>query len=231
MANEPLETEQVEEPEFERKPSANKDVWLFLIIIDIIFLCIFGFYLYKNLSAKFAVGSETRPAAMAEEAVSLPEIETSETTVTVAQIAAQQPVDAPVTAPESASSVFPVPAPLEESVQPAAPEVKKPEAQTPEKPQPAAKPQPKKDNVWINPKSKGAYKRVTFRYFGEGKDVDIVSGFTMSKPQSLKKVDGHWETTLSIAPGTYRYLYVVDGRQTLDPYAETAKGRSVVVIK
>ena len=83
--------------------------------------------------------------------------------------------------------------------------------------------------VKVNPKSK--YRRVTFRWFGEGKKVSIVSGFTMAKPQALKKKDGYWETTLSIAPGTYKFLYVIDGVNTLDPYSDEKDGRSLLVLE
>ena len=83
--------------------------------------------------------------------------------------------------------------------------------------------------VKVNPKSK--YRRVTFRWFGEGKKVSIVSGFTMAKPQALKKKDGYWETTLSIAPGTYKFLYVIDGANTLDPYSDEKDGRSLLVLE
>ena len=34
--------------EFDVKPAGNKDLWLFLIVLDIIFLCVFGFFLYAG---------------------------------------------------------------------------------------------------------------------------------------------------------------------------------------
>ena len=80
-----------------------------------------------------------------------------------------------------------------------------------------------------NPKS-SKYRRVTFRYFGEGKKVSIVSGFTMAKPQALRKKNGAWETTLSIAPGKYRFLFIVDGVNTPDPYSPQENGRSVLIV-
>lgn len=232
MSNEPIETELGEEAEteFERKPVAgNKDVWLFLIVIDIVFLCVFGFFLYKNLSAKFmSPSSAPVKIALAEEENEMPvlsEVVTEEVVISArpaAEPAAVQPE------PDTLSSVFPVPAQLEQ------PEVK-PQAKPVTEAKPAAKPQPKaqeiKQSVIINPKSKGTYKRVTFRYFGDAKDVDIISGFTMSKPQSLQKKGDYWETTLSIAPGTYRFLYMVDGKQMLDPYSDEQKGRSIVVVQ
>ncbi|MCQ2410124.1 MAG: hypothetical protein MJ053_00895, partial [Elusimicrobiaceae bacterium] len=61
--------------------------------------------------------------------------------------------------------------------------------------------------------------------------VAVVSGFTNRKPQALTKVGDHWETTLSIAPGTYKFLYVIDGKNTLDPYSKEQDGRSVVVVE
>ena len=53
----------------------------------------------------------------------------------------------------------------------------------------------------------------------------------MAKPQALKKKDGYWETTLSIAPGTYKFLYVIDGVNTLDPYSDEKDGRSLLVLE
>ena len=87
-----------------------------------------------------------------------------------------------------------------------------------------------KQSIIITPTT-GKYRKVTFRWFGEGNKVSVVSGFTMSKPQALKKVGDYWETTLSIAPGTYKFLYVIDGKNTLDPYAEEKDGRSVLVVE
>ena len=37
--------------DLEVKPAGNKDLWLFLIIVDIVLLCVFGFFLYKHFSA------------------------------------------------------------------------------------------------------------------------------------------------------------------------------------
>lgn len=202
--------------DLDAKPAGNKDLWLFLIIVDIVLLCVFGFFLYKHFSSYlFAI----RPAPV------------QETTAT-----AQEP--AQVTVLEEVVSVTEEP-----KAQPAQPaqEVKPAETLVAEiiaaeeipAEKPAAKtqtPADKKVSVVIakNPKSK--YRRVTFKWFGEGKKVQIVSGFTMSKPQNLTKKNGHWETTLSILPGTYKFLYVIDGENRQDPYSPSKDGRSVVVI-
>lgn len=189
------------------KPAGNKDLWLFLIIVDIIFLCVFGFFIYKHFSARLF---ETPAPAASEqtETVDVPEI--TETDLVVSQ------------EPIVVDSVAAAPAP-----EPAKTEEVKPAETTPAV---AAQPE-KKESVIIkvNPKSK--YRRVTFRWFGEGKKVSIVSGFTMAKPQALKKRGDYWETTLSIAPGTYKFLYIVDGKNTLDPYSEEKDGRSLIVIE
>lgn len=209
------------ETELDQKPSAgNKDLWLFLIVIDIVFLCVFGFFLYKNLSARFfnASPADLKAATNAEETVE-PAEETvvTETEIVETSPAVNESVPAAEPAEEVPSTVFPVPPQ-------AKPEESKPQI-------PAAKSaEDKKESVLVkvNPKSK--YRRVTFRYYGEGKKVAVVSGFTMAKPQALKKKNGYWETTLSIAPGSYKYLYVVDGVNTLDPYSEEKDGRSFVEI-
>ena len=64
------------------------------------------------------------------------------------------------------------------------------------------------------------------------KNVAIVSGFTSTKPRDLTTVNGVWEITLTISPGTYRYMFIVDGKEIKDPYNnQESNGRSVIVIK
>ena len=212
MADENKNTPDV--AEFEAKMPAqtgNKDLWLFLIIIDVVFLCVFGFFLYKNLSARLLSSEdEKRPAPVAEqEAAPAPEeeIAMAEEVVTV-------------TPAESAVQPQPKPKPAEPEVKPAEPE-----------PQPQAQPAEKKESIVVKTNGKSRYRQVTFRYFGDADSVSVVSGFTMAKPRALKKRGDHWEVTLGIAPGTYKFLYIVDGKQTLDPYAEEEDGRSVLVVK
>lgn len=212
MADENKNTPDV--AEFEAKMPAqtgNKDLWLFLIIIDVVFLCVFGFFLYKNLSARLLSSEgEKQPApAAVQEAAPAPEeeIAVAEEVVTV-------------TPAESAVQPQPEPKPAEPEVKPAEPE-----------PQPQAQPAEKKESIVVKTNGKSRYRQVTFRYFGDADSVSVVSGFTMAKPRALKKRGDHWEVTLGIAPGTYKFLYIVDGKQTLDPYAEEDDGRSVLVVK
>lgn len=212
MADENKNTPDV--AEFEAKMPAqtgNKDLWLFLIIIDVVFLCVFGFFLYKNLSARLLSSEgEKQPAPVAEqEAAPAPEEE----------IAVAEEV---VAVTPSVPAAQPQPEP-----QPAAPEVKPAEPE----PQPQAQPAEKKESIVVKTNGKSRYRQVTFRYFGDADSVSVVSGFTMAKPRALKKRGDHWEVTLGIAPGTYKFLYIVDGKQTLDPYAEEEDGRSVLVVK
>ena len=201
---------QTNSPELETK-SSNKDLWLFLIVLDVVFLCVFGFFLYKYFSAQVLNPSAPAPVveAPAQPAEPLPEITEEVITVTEDNV------------------VTPPPTVKEEGV---VPDVVVPAA--PEKEAVAEKPAPAKQSIVVAPASANSkYRRVTFKWFEPAEKVAIVSGFTNRKAQALKKVGDHWETTLSIAPGTYKFLYVVDGKNTRDPYAEEKDGRSVVVIK
>lgn len=198
--------------EFETKPSSSKDMWLFLIVLDVIFLCVFGFFLYKHFSGQLFNAQPAANLVQVEEQV--PEI--SEEVVTIAENAIS-----PAATPEEVVSVEPVMEPAPQQ----APVVEEP---APTEPQPIVK--ETKQSVIITPTT-GKYRRVTFRWFGEGDKVSVVSGFTMSKPQALKKVGDYWETTLSIAPGTYKFLYIIDGKNTLDPYSPEKDGRSVLEVK
>lgn len=212
MADENKNTPDV--AEFEAKMPAqtgNKDLWLFLIIIDVVFLCVFGFFLYKNLSARLLSSEgEKQPAPVAEqEAAPAPEEE-----IAMAEEVVAVTPSVPTAQPQ------PEPKPAEPEVKPAEPE-----------PQPQAQPAEKKESIVVKTNGKSRYRQVTFRYFGDADSVSVVSGFTMAKPRALKKRGDHWEVTLGIAPGTYKFLYIVDGKQTLDPYAEEDDGRSVLVVK
>ena len=215
MADEKINTPDI--AEFEAKLPAqanNKDIWLFLIIVDVVLLCVFGFFLYKNLSARLLAPENPAqaPVAVVEE------------TLEEESIAAEP--EEVVTVPEAIAPV--VPEPVVQEVK--APVVEEPKATAEEVKEPA-QPAEKKESIIVKKKAGSKYRQVTFRYYGEGKNVAVVSGFTMAKPRALRKKDGYWETTLSISPGTYKFLYVVDGVQKTDPYAEEKDGRSVLVVE
>lgn len=214
--------------DLEQKPvSANKDLWLFLIVVDIVFLCVCGFFLYKNLSARFFMPVEETEVVAEEQAAAQPDLlaevlpETKKETKKETKTPAAPAVKAPKVQEITAEPVVVVPEPVAEPA-PKADEQEQPAEQ-------AEKPAKASVVVADNPKS-SKYRRVTFRYFGEGKKVSIVSGFTMAKPQALRKKNGAWETTLSIAPGKYRFLFIVDGVNTPDPYSPQEKGRSVLIV-
>lgn len=214
--------------DLEQKPvSANKDLWLFLIVVDIVFLCVCGFFLYKNLSARFFMPVEETEVVAEEQAAAQPDLlaevlpETKKETKKETKTPAAPAVKAPKVQEITAEPVVVVPEPVAEPA-PKADEQEQPAEQ-------AEKPAKASVVVADNPKS-SKYRRVTFRYFGEGKKVSIVSGFTMAKPQSLRKKNGAWETTLSIAPGKYRFLFIVDGVNTPDPYSPQENGRSVLIV-
>lgn len=214
--------------DLEQKPvSANKDLWLFLIVVDIVFLCVCGFFLYKNLSARFFMPVEETEVVAEEQAAAQPDLlaevlpETKKETKKETKTPAAPAVKAPKVQEIAAEPVVVVQEPVAEPA-PKAAEQEQPAEQ-------AEKPAKASVVVADNPKS-SKYRRVTFRYFGEGKKVSIVSGFTMAKPQALRKKNGAWETTLSIAPGKYRFLFIVDGVNTPDPYSPQENGRSVLIV-
>ena len=219
--------------DLDTKPVGNKDLWLFLLTVDIVFLCIFGFFLYKNFAANVfqpASAPSEIVAAVAEEEIADAEDVVSVEAVEVQEMTAPAPAN-PEPEPSAVITVpvqeVPLTAVLEQKPEPKAEPVVAPQ----QAPVEEVTPKEQKESIVVvaNPKSK--YRKVTFRWFGEGNQVSIVSGFTMSKPQALKKQGDHWETTLSIAPGTYKFLFVVDGKNRKDPYSPEKDGRSVVEIK
>ena len=204
--------------ELESKSSSNKDLWLFLIVLDVIFLCVFGFFLYKHFAGQLLNPTPAQPVQAPpqthEELTLSGEENILPTTEELPVVVVDEPTLQPVQEVASVAESAPV-------VKEKAPSVveEKPVEQT-----------PTKESIVVTPTG-GKYRRVTFRWFEPAETVSIVSGFTNRKPQALKKVGDYWETTLSIAPGTYKFLYIVDGKNTRDPYAQEQDGRSVLVVK
>lgn len=191
----------------------SKEIWLFLIFVDIVALCVFGFFIYKSFFNDFDFASLI-PQTAAEEELSA-ETDVQENILVEEEKLPQEEV--PSVKPEE-----PKPAQDEAEAKPAKP------AEAPAE-KPAVKAEPKKQSVFVS--GTGKTRKVTFKYYGNAKKVSIISGFTMRKPVALKKVGGVWSTTLVIYPGEYRYMFVVDGKETPDPNALQDDGRSVVVIK
>ena len=214
MANE-QELEETQPP-LETRPAGNKDLWLFLIILDAVFLCVFGFFIYQHFADR--IFAPSAPAPVSEEAEPMPEPSLLVETESVSEEIAPEEVKEG-TATQENVEVAPVAQEVKNTVQEESLPSVLPGAQ-----------EKAKQSIIVAP-SKGKYRQVTFRWFGEGKQVSIVSGFTTSKPKALKRVGDHWEITLGIEPGSYKFLYIIDGRNTLDPYAPEKDGRSVLEVK
>lgn len=204
---------------FEQGSSKNKDFWLFLIFIDIIALAFFGFIIYQGVFSKYV-----NPPVETEKVAAAPAREEA-----VVRQPQPQPVLKPAPKPVRQADAKPESNPEEKPIE-------KPAETQPAKPadKPAAKPaaapaKPARESVLIEP-TKGKTRKVTFRYFGAGKNVQISSGFTMAKPQNMKKTADYWEASFNIYPGEYKFIYIVDGKYTLDPYSEEKDGRSFVKI-
>ena len=46
------------------------------------------------------------------------------------------------------------------------------------------------------------------------------NGWSPDATPMKRHEDGHWETTVELAPGRYQYKFVVDGRWKVDPAAQ-----------
>jgi hypothetical protein len=75
---------------------------------------------------------------------------------------------------------------------------------------------------------------VVFNFKTEGRDkkIFLAGSFNEWNPSNAQYLmkdddgDGVWSITVKLAPGTYQYKYVIDGKWTQDPYgpAEAADG-------
>ncbi len=214
------------ENNFENKKS-SKELWLILIFIDLIALCVFTYFIYASFvnGGKRSIKINHNPKT---EEVVLEEVDLSEPS------SKQKKVEV-----KEAKEIKEAPKKQLEN------EIKKEiisevETQIKEEVKPLPKKEPKEVQTSVTDTNKesvkisgsGKWRQVTFKYFDAAKSVAIVSGFTSTKPRDLKKVNGVWEITLTISPGTYRYMFIVDGKETKDPYnKQESNGRSVITIK
>ncbi len=200
----------------------SKDLWLVLIFVDIIALCVFSYFIYTSFANAGKKSVQIKHDAKTEE-LFLEEIDLTEPEKETKKEPKQE---------TKKEEVKEVKQEKVSEVKPQVKEEKKEETKEEVKEIPAlvTVKQEAKESFKIS--GTGKWRKVTFRYFDDAKKVAIVSGFTMRKPQNLKKVNGVWEATLTIAPGTYKYMFVVDGKEVKDPYnKQEENGRSVIIIK
>lgn len=194
---------------------SSKEMWLFLIFLDIAALCVFAYFIYHSF------GGEIQKQVSAFTAARAQSKEQSKTFVEEIIVEEDK-----------------IPAEQEEKALPVAKkeEVKKEEIKE-EKPAEkvettniaTAPTEAKKQSVFIS--GTGKTRKVTFKYYDDAKKVAIISGFTSRKPVSLVKKNGVWETTLVLYPGDYKYMYIVDNVEVLDPNAPAENGRSLLKVR
>ncbi len=71
--------------------------------------------------------------------------------------------------------------------------------------------------------AKNIQKPVAFMYIGDAQQVFLVGDFNDWDPQAhplTHHVDGAWRINIPLAHGHHHYLFLVDGRPTLDPRAD-----------
>lgn len=194
---------------------SSKELWLVLIFVDLIAICVFSYLIYNSFVNSDKKEIQIKHNTKTEEVV-LEEIDLSE----------------------------PVKKEEKEIKKEEVPEVKTEPKEIKEETKPLPKKEPKEVNIQaaetktnvkkesIKISGSGKWRQVTFKYFDDAKSVAIVSGFTSTQPRALKKVNGVWEITLTISPGVYRYMFIVDGKEIKDPYnTHESNGRSVINIK
>ena len=200
---------------------SSKEMWLFLIFLDIAALCVFAYFIYNSfggeMQKQFNAFTAARQAKnqepsktfveeiLVEEDVLPAETETVKTDTPKAEVKKEE-----VKKEEVAKEEKPV--------------VKEETINIAEAPKEA-----KKQSVFIS--GTGKTRKVTFKYYGDAKKVSIISGFTSRKPVALTKKNGVFETTLVLYPGDYKYMYIVDNVEVLDPNAPAENGRSVLKVR
>lgn len=197
---------------------SSKEMWLFLIFLDIAALCVFAYFIYHSF------GGEIQKQVSAFTAARAQSKEQSKTFVE--EIIVEEDVLPAETEPVKADT--PKTEAKKEEVKETAKE-EKPAVKEETINIATAPTETKKQSVFIS--GTGKTRKVTFKYYDEAKKVAIVSGFTSRKPVNLVKKNGVWETTLILYPGDYKYMYIVDNVEVLDPNAPAENGRSVLKVR
>lgn len=84
------------------------------------------------------------------------------------------------------------------------------------------------------PLEKKEYRNILFSYHSStAKEVFIVGDFNnWFRNPMMRKNKKTWTAAVKIEPGTYQYLFVVDGKRIGDPNASSTKdGKSVITVK
>lgn len=197
---------------------SSKEMWLFLIFLDIAALCVFAYFIYHSF------GGEIQKQVSAFTAARVQSKEQSKTFVEEIIVeedvlpAEMEPVKADTPKTEAKKEE------VKETAKEEKPAVKEETINIATAPT-----ETKKQSVFIS--GTGKTRKVTFKYYDEAKKVAIVSGFTSRKPVALTKKNGVWETTLILYPGDYKYMYIVDNVEVLDPNAPAENGRSVLKVR
>ena len=71
--------------------------------------------------------------------------------------------------------------------------------------------------------AKNVHKPVSFMYIGEAQSVFLVGDFNDWDPKAhplTQHIDGAWRTSVHLNHGHHHYIFLVDGKPTLDPRAD-----------
>jgi hypothetical protein len=202
-----------------KKPQAGSHgLWLFLLVLDAIFVCIFGgavafkvYQFWKTPALVVAPPVHHRPVPKAPDA-------------------AKSPEPAPAPAPKPAAA----PEPPKPAAKPE-PRIAAKHADSPRPPKPSLINEPPKPRSTPAPATTGSAPAaaasaalaapgkalpVVFKLRSVNADaVQLVGAFIVhgGRKDMTKASDGTWSVKLYLNPGQYRYFFSVDKKKTLDP--------------
>lgn len=91
------------------------------------------------------------------------------------------------------------------------------------------------DEGWVSTSGDAAKRNILFTYqASSAKEVFIIGDFNNWFREPMKKnAKGNWRATIKLSPGTYEYMFVVDGKRTRDSKGKRSPDgtKSVVVVK
>jgi hypothetical protein len=82
-------------------------------------------------------------------------------------------------------------------------------------------------------KDKGSMRNIAFvLHRPKAKKVFLIGDFNDGEPKLMHKEKNTWKTNIAVKPGTYHYVFDVDGKKIRDPNNKAAaNGKSVLNVK
>ncbi|HOX22558.1 MAG TPA: glycogen-binding domain-containing protein [Elusimicrobiales bacterium] len=209
-----------------RSPVAAIKTWRALVIFSALALLAFAAMLYKAIESRFRPlpGAQRHEASAAGPRISPFQSIASSATVQDSFQKPEPPTAAPIAVAAVAATTEPVAAILPQE---------KPAEEKPQQPTVSSSTTTAQSVQVTIPAQKSKTRKVRFTYTGREAGPILLTGTFLSwKTVEMKKARGKWTAELYMAPGVYRYCFIINGVKKPDPLQPLRQGgHSLAVVR